>query len=109
MNKREIKFRAWNNKIKMMSKSFTFGQVLNFNDQTFKQYTNEEIVMQYTGLKDKKEKEIYEGDITDEGVVIYHPEYLGFFVERNEECVPLYDFAFVEVLGNIYENSSLLK
>jgi hypothetical protein len=67
--------------------------------------------MQYTGLKDRNGKEIYEGDFTDEGPVIFHNDYLGFFVKTNseEEFKPLYDFALLEIIGNIYENPELLK
>jgi uncharacterized phage protein (TIGR01671 family) len=67
---------------------------------------------QFTGLTDKNGKEIYEGDITDEGEVIFHTEYLGFFVKTEwaeQEFKPLYDFAFLEIIGNIYENPELLK
>jgi len=60
---REIKFRAWNENIKWMSKPFTFGQVLNFHDQIIKSLSSEEVLMQYTGLNDKNGKEIYFGDV----------------------------------------------
>jgi len=53
---REIKFRAWHNSGQML-----FGK----NEAIFRwEYEGQPIeIMQYTGLKDKNRKEVYEGDI----------------------------------------------
>ena len=58
METREIKFRAWDGKYQIM----TSGVYLSDVSAGFKGL-DKGIVMQYTGLKDKNGKEIYEGDI----------------------------------------------
>ena len=64
-------------------------------------------IMQYTGLKDKNGKEIYEGDILE----VYGGECINYLVES------LYSIFYdrinteleYEIIGNIHENPELLK
>lgn len=75
-------------------------------------------VGQFTGLKDRNGKEIYEGDVVridDLGIGIVDYEEGRFTMRRREErfCWPVYcridHSPFVpEVIGNIYENPELL-
>ncbi len=60
---RDINFRAWDNIAKKMhySKIEQFDDMLGFRFEHFE--TDKPIYMQYTDLKDKNGKEIYEGDI----------------------------------------------
>lgn len=125
LSSRLFKFRAWGTKIKWMSKPFSFGQVLNFHDQIIKSLTTDEIVMQFTGLKDKNEVEIYEGDIvtykrsvgnwtgqfmTTTHKIIFTEEVNAFVMEYGSSYIKLrkhwgYEY---EVIGNIFENPELL-
>jgi uncharacterized phage protein (TIGR01671 family) len=137
---REIKFRAWDNQNNKMiyPGSKTNDTFLVFEETgwfvvdhfTGKHETilksEDGILMQYTGLKDKNGKEIYEGDIlgfkeknyfSNEPVVVKYGG--GSFVVYNPNCCDvcknsggcistldecLYMSQCAEVIGNIYEN-----
>ncbi len=75
---RDIKFRKWDKDNKVMSEPFYLGSVL-------AELSLGEEVMQYTGLKDKNWREIYEGDID--------PEKRGYEVEAvNDSDYEEYEF-----------------
>jgi uncharacterized phage protein (TIGR01671 family) len=130
---RKLKFRVWS---KTSEKFFTtdewffdFDGHLYFLDivenDMIRVPDNEYLVQQYTGLKDKNNVEIYEGDILS---IYNHPlaeqvEYeldgssFGFFahddVDRQhgtwEYLSDWTSAAGYDVIGNIFENSELLE
>lgn len=77
-------------------------------------------VGQYTGLKDKNGREIYEGDIISARGIILTVKYIGgvFFacnVDSNIDKYPLYilceweNESGCEIIGNIHDNPELIK
>ena len=123
---REIRFRAWDGE-RMVNPQYNgerFSVCTNWKytkdgAPPYWDYTDD--VMQYTGLKDKNGVEIYEGDIIKDGL---SPRVFGFEEKRKtsyghgDSGTTLYVgyiFYFwgsgvgeIEVMGNIYENPSLL-
>ena len=132
---REIKFRAWLKEDKKMENVKT----MDFTDKTIRCLKKNEFInayllrrvsfddvelMQYTGLKDKNGKEIYEGDIIEykfpydrrlnhiSPVKFLETETSFGVKDRYGNEIPLYMITtnnFFEVIGNIYENKNLLE
>lgn len=117
---REIKFRAWNFKDAKMYEVCALHHFLDFGGWGYEVEVNgrdsflvpangesqydEGALMQYTGLKDKNGKEIYEGDrITVEGF-----EYVFDDIRKADSLREYCDKGKVEIIGNIHENPELL-
>jgi len=118
---REIKFRAWDARNhKMFIPSELIHPPLEvgyFDDSGCPKGMNNAPLMQYTGLKDKNGKEIYEGDIVElykyQGEALYCVT-LVIAVKWNETGLNFniwkpHENEFWKVIGNIYENKELLE
>ena len=142
--KREIKFRAWDKGKTEWLLGYEYpslggfslfgecmlmgewGHILNDYILNYEAHGHNEddlVVMQYTGLKDKNGKEIYEGDIctflnpynkeTYRRIVRYCHLLACFGLYTDMETTYEYESDWlkikdVEVIGNIYENPELL-
>lgn len=123
---REVKFKLWHKGLKKFFTTYYSDQISMMPDGNIfwmgECETDNFTILQYTGLKDKNGKEIYEGDIMrgkygKNGIVKnYEIRWLiGHFaaVDRNnitgdEHYYPI-GLLEGEVIGNIYENPELLE
>ena len=139
---REIKFRAWDVRNRIMitedeevllgfryinGKQYVFRQDGLMASPHWAESENRFKIMQYTGLKDKKGKEIYEGDIIavldgkfdppkNRVSVEWNNASSGFdpFIDHEQFITSPFsgegcDPENCEVIGNIYENPQLLE
>jgi len=130
---RELKFRAWHKERKVMQGDAeacpddswggdSFGYNVCLNSIVKLAQDQNQILMQYTGLKDKNGKEIYEGDIInyklegwqhsklsiDKNVNVVWGKY-GFVLDTDDPYIKInHEECFnaeisIEVIGNIHE------
>ena len=111
---REIKFRAWQDDKMMYSDGCGVYDTKRFLDKLYEDCN----LMQFTGLKDKNGKEIYEGDIcrVDDGenlyeIIFYMGGFMGAVLPRKIRIYHISDSLLnnIEVIGNIHENPELIK
>ena len=124
---KETKFRAWATEANEMYYDVWFNLIevlwwskededdVILGDRAKNNLLQHCILMQFTGLKDKNGKEIYEGDIVCgmRGVIGVCEFYHGRFAIKYFEGIRL-TFIYenkddVEIIGNIYENPELLE
>ena len=135
--KRKIKFRAWIPNTGWLADGFSIAMDGTewYDDNGHSWQLSQLELMQFTGLKDKNGKEIYEGDILNKKTTFqnnmadrrFQPSteievsfQNGCFVDKNT-TVTLYEkmatissfrittWTHYEVIGNIYENKNLLN
>ena len=127
---REIKFRGFNN----FNNGWIYGSLVEIYEDChilkegktfFDRHTkvDKDSIGQYTGLKDKYNTEIYEGDILEltyfddskaEMYVSYLDDLAKFILRDLKEQNKYFNIEFfdkenIEVIGNIFENKELLK
>lgn len=121
---REIKFKLWDSDCSTMilpedSKTNQIRMWLNGVQAEDDVWIQNCVLLQFTGLKDKNGKEIYEGDIIDYfpgkkyGIIVWDNELAGFCLNVDNLRFSWHEnnpfIADYKIIGNIYENPELLK
>ena len=120
---REIKFRVWSHDSDMMH-HFDLVHYMQLNERAQDDmvptlYIWKAPLMQFTGLKDSKGVDIYEGDILKahhpneqnyfKGTPVWVNELSRYNLETDKFSIAMYEFEDFEIIGNIYENPNLVS
>lgn len=105
---RVIKFRAWDRVLERMLIPKFIGNGNNFCSDDLMAVTGVIELLQYTGLKDKNGKEIYEGDIIGSNMNGQRQCHEVRWVDESAKW-SMYWYDDPEIIGNIYENPELLE
>lgn len=122
---RELKFRAWDKQLKHFKYFDLSTSLPSFADKS------NFIIQQFTELLDSKSREIYEGDVLrfeysqedisylkKRGSFKTHEDFVATFrngvfeadsIRDSEDGIALYECNNLIIIGNIFENSNLLK
>ena len=116
---REIKFRVWDKDKNACEEDIV--NIYTIKDDLWCNCTTNKVFLQYTWLKDSKGKDIYENDITNNGIVkrfdwlhwdwwgsIHPGRYFDLSYNKDQELQYHTWFDDVIILWNIYENPDLL-
>ena len=122
---REIKFRTFYKNEKEMFEvlkiDFELGIIWLDGVKNWHVYSKDCELLQYTGLKDKNKKEIFEGDVVNyvydtykgedniKGEIVFFDGQYG--IDAGDQLIGIrnvQDWEAIEVIGNIYSNPELL-
>ena len=120
----EIKFRAWDTTRKLMRDHACTLRSTGWSAMEIHEDSEEFVWMQYTGLKDKNGKEIYEGDILLGKFILDQVEnYIFLSLTEEEKKTQTKKFVIedifypyvhpipddLEIIGNVWENPELIN
>ena len=109
---RELKFRAWDSNFKKWIRlNGHLGNTF-WGEGTLLGVQEYITLHRYTGLCDKNDKKVYEGDIVrtwNGNKSFLSHDGFQFCIGKRRRPVDLYEVHHFEVIGNIYENPELLE